>query len=135
MNLSEDGNFKGKFMITNNVSFSARVDRNTLKFLLNARENGLDTDRMENFLSEIYPTRVVRLKNVMDYYGNIVNRTLTVDSFEKKSKPIPIFDFGKTIQFTQETIDKITDSVIKLKYNQKKSNLEELVEKFGKPVN
>ena len=47
---------------------------------------------------------------------------------------IKVFDFGKIIEFKQSIIDKITASLNNIKSNQKKLITEEIVEKFGLPI-
>ena len=102
-----------------NVSFGARIDRNTMNFLIKAREKGLKTKKMETLMKQVYPDEVIYSVNddlgESIAYMKVLNKIILPPSY----KYISNANFLKTLPYevNQKTVNIITKNLEEIKKN------------------
>ena len=124
-------------MNVGNISFGARIDRNTLDFLVNAREKNLNTQKMETLMKQISPEGDII--SSVDFNGNIL---FMYNSGEKFNQILPYkINTERPYATTQATVDLITSKCEKMSNNEKikfqkiykRDHRAELIKIFGEP--
>ena len=112
-----------------NISFGARIDRNTLDFLVKARENNLNTQKMETLMKQVSPEGDII--SSVDFSGNLL---FMYNSGEKFNQILPNKANKRNTErpyaTTQATVDLITSKLEKIKKSEKITNNEKI--KFQK---
>ena len=134
-------------MKINTISFGARIDRNTMDFLVKAREQNLDTKKMETLLKQVSPEG--EINSATDMEGNLL---FMYDNANRYYCILPNKSTGirqnKTYKTNQTTVDLITSKLENIKKREKNTNNEkvkfhkiykrdhraELIEIFGEPL-
>lgn len=133
-----------------NVSFGAKIDGNTLTFLVKARENGLQTKEMETLLKQVSPNG--EIVSAIDINGDLLfmynSNKKHIDILTGKYKRYNNFTQEVPYETNQETVDLITNKLKEIKKAEgntdnkriknhkiyKRDHLAELKEIFGEPT-
>ena len=136
-----------------NVSFGARIDRNTMDFLIKARQKGLKTEKMETLMKQVYPDEVIYTE--YDDLGENISYMKFFNIIFLPPKYIPgtkrYIQSGSQLnpyKINQNTVNTITKCLEEIKKNDtttentkvlfpkifKRDHEEELTKIFGKPL-
>ena len=124
-----------------NVSFGAKIDRNTMDFVVKAREKGLETEKMEKLMKEVLPDETVR--TTFRFNDEIMQMTIGGKTILNPKWALCLGSMSTVsvpqYRINQKAVDKITTKLEEIKWNEcrnasKKDYENRLIDKFGEPV-
>ena len=106
-----------------NVSFGARIDNNTMNFLIKAREKGLNTEKLETLMKQIDG----EIFSSVDYDNNLDFMYRGGNNIDVKFKKVlPGQKESASYITNQKTINLITKELSKIKKSDGNKNNEKL---------